>query len=83
MSAEIYSVPGQTEGRRKIFLEWISIDLSSKLSLTCGGNFIYCKSVHHLISTRGNREHPCNFQKKSVNFPFTIKCPGILSSWPN
>ena len=61
MSAEIYSVPGQTEGKRKTFLEWISIDLSSKLSLTCGGNFFYCKSVHHLISTRGNRERPCNF----------------------
>ena len=51
MSAQIYSVPGQTEGRRKAFLEWTSIDLSSKLSLTCEGNVSYYKSVHHPIST--------------------------------
>ena len=38
MSAQVYSVPGQTEGRRKAFLEWAGIDLSSKVSLTCGGN---------------------------------------------
>ena len=25
MSAQVYSVPGQTEGRRKVFLEWKSI----------------------------------------------------------
>ena len=31
-------VPGQTEGRRKVFLEWTSIDLSSKLSPTYGDN---------------------------------------------
>ena len=30
MSAQVYSVTGQTEGRMKIFLEWKSIDLSSK-----------------------------------------------------
>ena len=35
MSAQLYYVPGQTEGRRKVFLEWTTIDLSSKLSLTC------------------------------------------------
>ena len=29
MSARVYSVPGQTEGRTKAFLEWKSIDLSS------------------------------------------------------
>ena len=53
MSAQVYSAPGQTEGRGKAFLEWISIDLSSKLSLTCGvGNVNYCKSVHHPIPTR-------------------------------
>ena len=38
MSAQGYSVPGQTEGRGKAFLEWKSIDLSSKLSLACVGN---------------------------------------------
>ena len=45
----VYSVPGQTGGRRKAFLEWTSIDLSSKLSLTCGGDVNYYKSVHHPI----------------------------------
>ena len=38
MIAQVYSVPGQTERRRKSLLEWTSIDLSSKLSLTCGSN---------------------------------------------
>ena len=54
MSAQVYSVPGQTEGRSKAFLEWKSIDLSHELSLTCGGNVNYYKSVHHpiFISTR-------------------------------
>ena len=51
MSAQVYSVPGQTEGRRKAFLEWKSIDLSYELSLTCGGNVNYYKSVHHPIPT--------------------------------
>ena len=51
MSVQVYSVPGQTEGRRKAFLEWTSIDLSSKLSLTCGGNVNYYKNVHHPFPT--------------------------------
>ena len=51
MSAQVYSVPGQTEGRRKAFLEGTSVDLTSKLSLTCGGNVSYYKSVHHPIPT--------------------------------
>ena len=51
MSAQVYSVRGKTEGRRKAFLEWTSIVLSSKLSLTCGGNVNYYKSVHHPIPT--------------------------------
>ena len=38
MSARVHSVTGQTEGRNKAFLEWTSINLSFKLSLTCGGN---------------------------------------------
>ena len=36
MSAQVYSVPSQTEGRSKAFLEWKSIDLSRELSLACG-----------------------------------------------
>ena len=70
MSAQVFSVPDQTEGRRKAFLEWKSIDLSSKLSLTCRGNVNYYKSVHHPIPTYENREYPGNFQNKSVNSPF-------------
>ena len=51
MSVQVYYIPGQTEGKKKAF--W-SIDLSSKLSITCGGNVNYYKSVHHpiFISTR-------------------------------
>ena len=70
MSAQVYSVPGQTEGRRKAFLEWKNIDLSYELSLTCGGNVNYYKSVHHPIPTCGNREHLGNFQNKSVSTRF-------------
>ena len=51
MSAQLNSVPGQTEVRSKAFLEWKSIDLSYELSLTCGGNVNYYKSVHHPIPT--------------------------------
>ena len=71
MSAQVYSVPGQTEGRRKAFLEWKSIDLSYELSFTCGVNVNYYKSVHHPIPTRENREHPENFQNKSLSSAFS------------
>ena len=47
----MYSVAGRTKGRRKVFLQWTSIDLSSNLSLTCGDNKNYYKSVHHPIPT--------------------------------
>ena len=47
-------------------MEWKSTDLSCKLSLTCGGNINYYKSVRHPIPIRENREHPGNFQNKSV-----------------
>ena len=40
MVGQVYSVPGYTEGKTKALLEWKSIDLSSKLSLICGGNVI-------------------------------------------
>ena len=70
MSAQVYSVPGQTEGRNKAFLEWKSIDLSYELSLTCGGNVDYYKSVHQPIPTCENREHPGNFQTKPVSSAF-------------
>ena len=50
MSAQVYSVPGQTDGRVKAFLESTIIYLSSKLSLTCGDNVNFIK-VHHFIPT--------------------------------
>ena len=73
MSSQVYSVPGQTEGRRRAFLERKSIDLSYKLSLTCRDNVNYYKSVHHLIPTRENKEHRGNFQNKSVSSAFKCK----------
>ena len=70
MSAQVYSVPGQTDGREKAFLELTIIYLPSKLSLTCGGNVKFIK-VHHSIPTLpgaiGN----------------TLSIFKILSSWPN
>ena len=60
VSAQVYSVPGQTERRKKAVLEWKSTDLSSKLSFTCGSYLNYYKSVHHPIPTSENRQHPFN-----------------------
>ena len=59
-------------------MEWKGIDLSSKLSLTCGGNINYYESVHHPIPTRGNRAHPGNFQNKLVRSPFNLESRYIL-----
>ena len=49
MIAQVYSVPGQTEGRRKAVRT--SIDLFCKISLTYEGDVNYYKSVHQPIST--------------------------------
>ena len=68
MSAQVYSVPGQTEGRRVAFLKWKSIDLSHELSLTCGVNVNYYISVHHPIPARENRDTLS--QNKSVSSAF-------------
>ena len=70
MSAQVYSVPGQAEGASKAFLEQKSIDLPDKLSLICGGNVNYYKSVHLPIPTRETRENPGNFQNESVSSAF-------------
>ena len=72
MSVQVYSVPGQTEGSRKEFLKWTSIDLPSKLSLTSGGNVNYYKNVHHPIPTLpvGIGKNPGNSQNKSLRSPF-------------
>ena len=84
MIAQICSVPGQTERRRKAFLEWTSIDLSSKLSLICWGSVNYCKSAHHPIPAL-----PVEIGNTLANFKtnqsalLSIEFPGIFSSWPN
>ena len=51
MNIQVYFIPCQTEGRRRAFLEWKSIYLSFKLSLTCCSNDSCYKSVHDPIST--------------------------------
>ena len=58
MSAQVYSVPCQTEGRRKVE------------PLICAGNINYYECAHHLILTRGSKGHPGNFQNKSVSSLF-------------
>ena len=79
MSAQVYSVPGQNEGRRKAFLEWGGGNVNSFMG--GGGNVNYYKSVHHSIPTWGNREHPGNLQSKSVSSPFNWVSRYILF-WP-
>ena len=75
MSDQAYSVPSQTEGRSKTFLEWRkSIDLSHELSLTFRGNVNYYTSVHQPIPTHKNKEHPGNFQSESVSSAFNEFC---------
>ena len=61
ISTQVYSVPGQTEGKRKAFFESKSTDLYYEPSLTCGVNVNYYKSVHHPIPTCEKRKHPGNF----------------------
>ena len=78
MSAQGYSVYGQTEARTEAFLEWKRKDLSYELSLTCGDNVNYYKSFHHAILTCENREHPGNFQNKSVSSAFSCVSRCIL-----
>ena len=59
MRAQVFSVPGQTNGRIKAFLKW------------GGGNVNYYKSVYHPIRTGGSREQHGNFQNISVTSPFS------------
>ena len=76
-SNKVYSVPGQTEGRRKTFLEWKSIDLSSKLPLKCWGNVNYHKSAHHPIPTLpgaiGNKHTGCSKQISKFSFQLSAQ----------
>ena len=41
-------------------------------------NVDYYKSTHHPIPTQDNREHPNNFENKSVNYPFNLVSRYIL-----
>ena len=70
MSDQVYLFLAKFKRKMKAFLEWKSIDLSYELSLTCGVNVNYYKSVHHPIPTRKNRRHTGNFQNKSVSSAF-------------
>ena len=82
MSAQVHSVPGQTEGRRKAFLEWTSINLSSKLSLTCGSNVNYYKSVHHPIPALTDGIGKTWALFKTNNYALlSVECPDMFSSW--
>ena len=58
------------KGKRKAFFEWKSIHLSYEVSVACWVNVNYYESVHHPIPTRENREHPGNFQNKSISSAF-------------
>ena len=73
MSARVYSVPGKTERRRKALSEWASINLSSELSLTCGYNSNYYKSVHHFIPTLpdGKWKYNGSVKNESACSPFS------------
>ena len=79
---QVYFIPGQTKGRRKTFLERTSIDLSSKLSFTCGRNVNSYKSVHHPIPTLSvGTENTLAILKPNQKALLSIECPGIFSFW--
>ena len=83
MSAQVYSVPGQTERRRKAFLEWKSIDLSYKLLHGGGeGNVKYYKSVHHPIFLLLGIGNILAISKINQEAVLSIECRGIFFSWP-
>ena len=51
MSAKYILFLAKLKGEKRPFLEGASIDLSSKVSLTYGGNVNHYKGVHHPFST--------------------------------
>ena len=69
------------EVRENNFLKWESIDLSSKLSLSYGGNVTYYKSAHHPTPTlpvgTGNTLAVLKTNQKTL---LLIECPDIFSS---
>ena len=61
-STQVYSAPGKTERRRKAFLVWTTIDLSSNILLHVGIMLTITKfSSSYSYSECVNREHPGNF----------------------
>ena len=62
---------------------WTSIDISSKLSLTYGGNVNYYKSVHHPIPTMPvGTENTLAIFKTNQKTLLSIEFPDIFSSCP-
>ena len=83
MSARVYSIPDQTEGRREAFLEWTSIHLSSKQFFTCGGNVIIKCSSSYSYSACGNTEHPgksvkINQKISKLSFQLSVQVCSLL-----
>ena len=79
MSDQLYSVPGQTEDRKKTFWNWTSMDFSSKLSLTCGGNVNYYKRVHHPIPTLACRiREQLSKQISKLSFQLSVQVYSLL-----
>ena len=72
MSVQVYPALSRTEGKRKGFLEWTTIDL-------CGDNVSCYKSGHHLISTLpvgiGNTLAIFKTNQQAL---LSIECPGIF-----
>ena len=79
MNSQVYFVPGQTERIRKTFLRWKSIELSLNylLHVRVMLTIIKCSPSY---SYSENREHPGNFQNKSVTSPFNRVSRYILFS---
>ena len=62
---------------------WTSIDISSKLSLTYGGNVNYYKSVHHPIPTMSvGTENTLAIFNTNQKTLLSIEFPDIFSSCP-
>ena len=64
------------------FWRWTSIDVSSKLSLACGGNVNYYQSVHHpfhYYSVCGNREQQFSKQVSKLSFQLSVQLYSLLA----
>ena len=81
MSIQVYSVPGQTEVRRKAFLERTSIDLSSILYLKCGVMFATIKVfIILLLLCLWEQGKPWQFSKQisKLFFRLSVKVHSFL-----